>query len=157
MKRHDSLIPLTHDHHHALAQARALRLAAGRGIEERLRQAKEFLAFFQTETTVHFREEEEVVFPLVVQEHEAEPVLKRVMLDHLRIHSLVRTLGSEADGGTVDGEVLTNVAGALEAHIRFEEKTVFPLIERLLPEETISGINLHHRERSLPSATNRSG
>ena len=34
MKRHPALIPLSHDHHHALAAARRLRLAADRTLRE---------------------------------------------------------------------------------------------------------------------------
>ena len=150
MKRHDSLIPLTHDHHHALAQARALKLAASRGGEDRLRQSREFLDFFETETKNHFREEEEVVFPLVVQEPEAKPVLERAMLDHLRIHALIRSLKVEVETGAIDDGTPSKVADALARHIRFEEKVVFPLIERILTVEALDAISLHSRKRSDP-------
>lgn len=43
---------------------------------------------------------------------------------------------------------MTKVASALGQHIRFEEKTVFPLVERLLPEKTLSGVNLRPRNRA---------
>jgi hypothetical protein len=48
-KRHPNLIPLTHDHHHALAHARRLRVAAGGTREDRSEQAREFLYFFRTD------------------------------------------------------------------------------------------------------------
>ena len=83
MKRHDSLILLTHDHHHALAQVRALRLAATRGGEDRLRQSGEFLDFFETETRDHFREEEEVVL--------IERILTVEALDAISLHSRKRS------------------------------------------------------------------
>lgn len=147
MRRHDALIPLTHDHHHALAQVRSLRSAAGGGDPERLHQAREFLAFFESETTLHFREEEEVVLPLVIDEPEAQPILAQVMMDHLRINALVSTLQWEAESGSIREETMSKVASALGEHIRFEEKTVFPLVERLLPEETLGRVNLRPRNR----------
>lgn len=154
MKRHNSLIPLTHDHHHALAQVRTLLLSAGQSNEERKRKANDFVVFFETETRTHFREEEEVVFPPVVDEAEAEPILARVMLQHLHIHALVHTLRSELEGGTPSAGALSSVANKIEEHIRFEEKTVFPLIERLLPEEVLNAVALHPRHRSQLSKCN---
>ena len=141
-KRHAGLLPLTHDHHHALAQARRLRVAAGGDASGLTEQAEEFLRFFDEHTVTHFREEEEILFPLVVGESEAEPVLARVMLDHLRIHALVGALRSE-----VDAEAAVAVAGALENHIRLEEKTVFPMIERLVAADSLSGLPLSPRNR----------
>lgn len=69
MRRHDALIPLTHDHHHALARARRLRLAAAsENGEEQRAAAEEFVEFFEGDSVLHFREEEEILFPLVIGE-----------------------------------------------------------------------------------------
>jgi iron-sulfur cluster repair protein YtfE (RIC family) len=146
-KRHEGLMPLTHDHHHALAQARRLRVTAKESDEERLGQAREFLDFFGSETLTHFREEEEVVFPLIVDQSEAEPSLIRLMVEHLRIHAGVRDLRAEVAAGTVASGTLTNIASLLEEHIRFEEKTVFPLIERFAPID-LNGLELSPRQRA---------
>jgi len=81
-----------------------------------MRKANEFLVFFETETTAHFREKEEVVFPMVVDEVEAEPVLAQVMLQHLHIHALVHSLETELQGGTPSAGALSNVANKLEEH-----------------------------------------
>ena len=58
MKRDPSLVPLSHDHHHALVQARRLREGAEPGAS--------FLRFFSEETIRHFCEEEERLFPALV-------------------------------------------------------------------------------------------
>lgn len=129
-------------------------LSAGQSNEERKRKANAFVVFFETETRTHFREEEEVVFPLVVDEAEAEPILARVMLQHLHIHALVHTLRFELEGGTPSAGALSSVANKIEEHIRFVEKTVFPLIERLLPEEVLNAVALHPRHRSQLSKCN---
>jgi iron-sulfur cluster repair protein YtfE (RIC family) len=133
MRRHDALIPLTHDHHHALAQARKLHLAAASGTEQRGIAAREFIDFFRQDTLEHFRNEEETIFPLVVEEEEAEAPLARLMNEHLRIHGLVRTLTIEIEADDPQQATLEGLSDLLEAHIRFEEKTFFPLVERLAP------------------------
>ena len=144
MKRHDSLIPLTHDHHHALAQARRLRLAAAREEDERLPAVEEFLAFFENDTLLHFREEEEVIFPLVVEEVEAAEPLQRLLMDHVWIHAAVAELRFAVPD--VSAKAMEALATRLESHIRFEEKTFFPLVERLASSR-LGGIALSERVR----------
>ena len=148
MKRHDSLIPLTHDHHHALAQARRLKAAAKGSDEDRLRQAREFLDFFESDTLVHFREEEEVVFPLAVDDVRAAALIGRVVLQHVQIHALVARLAAEVEAGRVTAETEGAVAGALEKHIRLEEREVFPVIQEVVPDGELTEIALSARNRS---------
>jgi hemerythrin-like domain-containing protein len=150
MKRHDALIPLTHDHHHALAQARRLRLATAAGPEERTAVAGEFIDFFGRDTLVHFRKEEEIIFPLVVEEREAEAPLARLMMEHLRIHALVRRLAAEVEDGDPRPATLDGLSNILETHIRFEEKTFFPLVENLVPSD-LAALDLVPRDRGAPS------
>ncbi|MGH2757798.1 MAG: hemerythrin domain-containing protein [Actinomycetota bacterium] len=131
MRRHEALIPLTHDHHHGLAQARRLRLAAKTDDEARLEAAKAFLRFFRDDTLAHFRDEEERVFPLAVEAPECRPTLERVVFEHLQIHALARVLQSDVDQDAARPPHMVRLADVLEGHIRFEEKVVFPLIERI--------------------------
>ena len=132
-RRHESLIPLTHDHHHALAQARRLRLAAEGDEQQRLTQAHEFIDFFDSHTLTHFREEEEIVFPLVVDEPDAEPLLTQLLMEHVRLHAFALGLRSELRRGAPSGAVMKRLAPLLDSHIRLEEKRLFPLIERIVP------------------------
>ena len=65
-RRHAQLIPLTHDHHHALAHARQLRIAATADDPESLPDVvARFLDAYETELVPHFREEEELLLPLL--------------------------------------------------------------------------------------------
>jgi hypothetical protein len=54
MKRHPALIPLSHDYHHGLVQARRLRRAAARDAPERHDAASAFLSVFARNTRQHF-------------------------------------------------------------------------------------------------------
>lgn len=124
MKRHPVLIPLSHDHHHALAAARRLRLAAERG--DASAEAAAFSRFFAEESVPHFREEEERLFPLVAHSEEAQPLVVRALLEHQQLHALARQVASG------ESAPMRELAELLEAHVRFEERELFPLIERLL-------------------------
>jgi hemerythrin-like domain-containing protein len=124
VKRSPSLIPLSHDHHHALVAARRLRLAADR--DDAAAEAAAFARFFSEESVPHFREEEERLFPLVAFSDEARPLVVRALLEHQQLHALVRELSSG------ERARLHEAAELLEAHVRFEERELFPLIERLL-------------------------
>jgi hemerythrin-like domain-containing protein len=142
-KRHSRLIPLTHDHHHALAQARRLRVAAGETSAQRLDQASQFLHFFSVDTIGHFRKEEEILFPLGIDDPEAAPLLGRVVVDHLRIHALVARLRGQVNQQEVTEAVARQVADALEAHIRLEEGELFPLLEKVVPEDRLGELVLN--------------
>jgi quercetin dioxygenase-like cupin family protein len=130
VKRSPPLIPLSHDHHHALAAARRLRRAAGR--DDARAEATAFSHFFATESVRHFRDEEERLFPLVVHSEEAQPLVARALLEHQRLHALARDV---ANG---ESATMRELAELLTAHVRFEERELFPLIERLLGDALTS-------------------
>jgi quercetin dioxygenase-like cupin family protein len=132
MKRHPALVPLSHDHHHGLVQARRLRAGAQTG--DARAAARAFLRFFSDESVQHFREEEEQLFPLVAEAEEAREPLVRVLLEHQRLHALAGRLAAQAEAGAPDGELMAELGELLEQHIRYEERRLFPLIERLLPD-----------------------
>ena len=145
-KRHENLIPLTHDHHHALAAARHLQLAAGRDTAGRVAATNTFLEFFGSETVAHFREEEEDIFPLVIDAAEAKDPLVRLLLDHVQIHGLVGRLQAELAGDGPSEDTMTAIASSLQKHIRYEEKVFFPMVESLAPDP-LDSVELAPRAR----------
>lgn len=86
---------------------------------------------------------------MVVDEPEAVDALSRLLLDHLRIHAAVHELRSQLEQSAVAAETLTLIAGQLEEHIRFEEKTMFPLIEQIAATK-LREVELMPRDRSRP-------
>lgn len=150
MARHDSLIPLTHDHHHALVKARRLIMAADTGDEkEVLAAGEDFLRFFADHTLLHFHEEEEVVFPLLLEEEtEAPGPLVTVLLDHVRIHGLVARLRERVAADEADAGLVRDIGESLRAHVRLEENELFPLIEQRVSERNLQSVRLAERDRS---------
>ena len=126
MKRLQALIPLSHDHHHALVEARRLRRAADRD-DDPSGAAAAFVRFFRTSSVPHFREEEEALFPLVIDVEEARALLVQALLDHQYLHALVAAL----EAGRDVRATMRELGERLEAHVRLEERQLFPLIERV--------------------------
>jgi hemerythrin-like domain-containing protein len=140
-KRTPELRTLSEDHHHGLVQARGLRRAAEADEAGSAEAAvKRFLDFWQKDTALHFRIEEEVLLPVMARyggDLSREPLVEMIE-DHARIRGLVMQLSDEAIGGNVRLETLHEIGERLEAHIRLEERVVFPLIEESLSEAALT-------------------
>ena len=134
MKRHPALVPLSHDHHHALVEARRLRRAAG--TPESAAAAGAFLRFLAEETVPHFRDEEELLFPRVLDFEEARELLVKALLEHQRLHALTARLQQSVSAGGEIEDLMRELGELFEAHVRLEERRLFPLIERLLEDVT---------------------
>lgn len=137
-KRHSALIPLSHDHHHSLAQARRLKeISAGSDPAGLRRTADDFVNFYLGRALHHFREEEELFFPPLVDDETVGPLIARALADHLRLHAQVRVLRRQLSDGDIVPGLLGEIAALLEAHVRFEEQELFPLIEAGISESEL--------------------
>jgi hemerythrin-like domain-containing protein len=137
-RRHETLAPLTHDHHHALAQARRLAdVASSDDPAFRRNGANDFVNFYFGRAVRHFHEEEELFFAPLIDHEEARELVVRAVSDHLRMHALVRKVKTGLSRGEAEPETLGSIAKLLVEHVRFEERELFPLVERLVPEEDL--------------------
>jgi iron-sulfur cluster repair protein YtfE (RIC family) len=141
MKRTAELRTLSEDHHHTLVQARRLRKSAEADEADSLEAAVTgFLDFWQKDTAHHFRKEEEVLLPIMARygaDLSLEPLVE-MLEDHARIRGLVMQLRDEVVGGNVLLQTLHELGERLEAHIRLEERVVFPLIEESISEAALT-------------------
>lgn len=143
MKRHPALIPLSHDHHAELVQARRLRLASGSDVPEaRAAAATEYVSAFFTETASHLRVEEEQLFPLLERHAGGSPLLERVLNEHGELRGLASALREEVAAGDVSGETMLQLADLLDAHVRREERELFPVIEQTVPDAELRSLDL---------------
>jgi iron-sulfur cluster repair protein YtfE (RIC family) len=140
MKRHRSLLPLSHDHHRALVQVR--RLKGVREGSDAGTVARAFLGFFAEETVRHFREEEELVFPAVLDCPSAREPLVQALLQHERLHALTKLLREALDTGRPITPIMQELGDLLVAHVRHEERCLFPLIEEFVDDSTLAAIEL---------------
>lgn len=136
MKRHEALVPLSHDHQHTLAIA--LRLT--RADERTAAQAgAAFLAMWELEERRHLRVEEDVLLPLYAEHADPEhPLVRRLLTDHVLIRRDANLLLER-----IDLQTLHRLGARLAEHVHMEERELFPLVETTLPESALQ--KLHAR------------
>lgn len=123
MKRSEALTPLSHDHHQALFVA--LRLRRAERASNQL--VDEFRRFWQEHGGPHFRVEEEVLLPFWQRFGSPDPEqVARLAREHLEIRALAMMVAEE---GEVELAEIQRLGELLQAHVRYEERELFPLIE----------------------------
>lgn len=139
MKRHDGLQPLSREHHPALVQAKRLRDFAGNAAQAR-ELGLAFVGFWDADIAQHFRDEEELLLPLLAQHagDDAAEILE-TLAQHVQLRRAVmqlrRLLAADA---TIAAPLLNALGDGLKAHVRFEEDELFPFAEQTLLEEDLN-------------------
>lgn len=140
MKRHKSLYSLSHDHHQGLILAQQLKKGAPqyKGIPSTLEAKKEYtLEFYKSELVKHFKDEEEILFPVVIKKDEkVDKLIAEIVSEHRKMESLVNDLKKTEHFETV----LDELGSLLEKHIRKEERKLFPKIQALFSEKELTHI-----------------
>ena len=126
MKRSDILQPLSREHYTALALAKSCVHAAQSGDEAQVSLAcQRAIRAFASELEPHFKIEEVTLLPLLRSE-ESQFLAKITMADHQQLRGLLNALRLN------DACALDNFGKCLAAHVRFEERELFPVLECLL-------------------------
>ena len=125
MKRHEWLQDLSREHHLALRLALATKRAVAAGDPAQIRATATLCAeAYGSDLEPHFLREENDVLPLLAQVG-AGALVDRTLAEHEEMRRLAARL-NEADPTTLErfGELLG-------AHVRFEERELFPAAEAL--------------------------
>jgi hemerythrin-like domain-containing protein len=135
-KRFESIIPLSREHHYALMLC--LRIHRGvpkhKELTDWLReQAKKTVRFFDTSLASHFNAEETALFPAMSRIAEATTIVTNLLEEHREIQRRVEALRRTTEA--LLAEELLDFADLLEQHIRKEERQLFPLYEKSIPED----------------------
>lgn len=126
MKRNPILQPLSREHHAALTLGEACERAAQSGDAAMVSQAcQRAIRAFSNELDPHFLIEEQSLLPLL-KSTETLPLVQRTLADHQQLRGLLNGLQQN------DVEALDRFGKCLTAHVRFEERELFPVIESLL-------------------------
>ena len=127
MKRSLTLQPLSREHHTALALAKACERAVQSGDEEKINKAcQRVIQVFSDELEPHFQLEEKSFLPLL-SNAENRQLEERTLAEHEQLRGLLDDLRQ----GNMKS--LDSFGKCLVAHVRFEEKELFPALEILLP------------------------
>src|SRR5450759_1646608 len=126
MKRSTILQPLSREHYTALTLAKASERAAQSGDEALVSQTcQRVIHAFSDALEPHFQLEEISLLPLL-QSAETQPLVERTLADHQQLRGLIDAL-RQNDAGALD-----SFGKCLSAHVRFEERELFPVLENLL-------------------------
>jgi len=125
-KRHKALQPLSRQHHQGLLLSWKIRSGFNKNIDpKRIKVYVDW--FFETHLIPHFKMEEDHIFTILDTEHE---LIKRALAEHRRLNRLFNKNEDET-------KVLSKIEEELEQHIRFEERVLFPEIQKIATEEQL--------------------
>lgn len=132
MKRHPSLEPFSRDHNVGLVLARQMSLAVHEPEAARRKVSKTLIQCWDEEMEDHFRMEEELLIPVIPDGDSSE----RLLREHREFGAYVESARRTPLG---DGD-LSGAGSLLNDHIRWEERVLFPLIERTATEGQLADL-----------------
>ena len=134
MQRDPSLIPLSHQHQHALSLCVRLERALEAGARDLGAWQREVHDHYRNEVQFHFAAEETVLFPAARRFPELAILVEELADEHgrLREHFL------HAARGTMDQGELESFAKLLSGHIRKEERQLFERMQELMNQEELT-------------------
>src|SRR5699024_1194057 len=145
IKRNEALYPLSHHHTNALFIALKLKQAGTKKSRLSLEEVKkDAVSFFEPGGKKHFREEEEVLLTAYAQYASIDrSEIQEMLLEHVKIRAKFDTLNKS---DTIDVSFMHDLGNLLESHIRKEERIIFPMIEKAVPEEKLRELASHFHE-----------
>jgi len=155
MLRDRNLVPLSHQHQHALA----LCVRIGKAFAEVHdapdvhRWEAEIVRLFDQEIAFHFAAEETVLYPVADQWDELHQLVDELRIEHI----LLRRNVERARGGQFTVTDLQVFTAALSEHVRKEERQLFETMQRLLDPEQFrklgSELDRYFQSSGMPGAS----
>lgn len=134
MLRDKNLIPLSHQHQHALALCVRIERASPIPDGDLEAWQAEIAQLVQTEIEIHFTAEEAAVFPAALRFAEMIPLIDELVADH----AWLREHFAAAPTGSMSADDFLALAGRLAAHIRKEERQLFERLQALMSAEDLA-------------------
>lgn len=134
MLRNKNLIPLSHQHQHALALCVRIERASPVPKDDLASWESEIAQFFENEISAHFAAEEKVIFPAATRFDELKPLVKDLLSDHTELRSMFTAAAAQAMS---PGEV-SSLAKRLSEHIRKEERQLFEGMQQVMSSKELA-------------------
>jgi hemerythrin-like domain-containing protein len=148
MLRDKNLIPLSHQHQHALALCVLINRALERGEQNPAEWQDEIQRLFESELVYHFDAEEQFLFPAAEQIAN----LAALVAELRQQHEQMRRYALSPKNG--DLRELQEFAATLEAHVRREERELFEAVQQSLTQAQLESIGTrtvaYFRESNVP-------
>lgn len=131
IKRSKELAPLSREHHDGLLYAWKIKqgLANGTPVETLCNYTR---WFWSNHIKPHFKDEEKVLVKFLPA---GNPLVQQMMTEHAQIRDLVISLDKIPDSNS-----LKLLSEFINSHIRFEERELFPYVEKTLTPEQLNEI-----------------
>ena len=153
MLRDRNLIPLSHQHQHALAMCVRLDRALAKGNADLNAWQEEIAGIWQSEIRYHFEAEESILFPAANKYVPLEPLVKQLLSEH----GTLRNFFARAKARDLDGAKLKIFSQILTLHIRTEERQLFEECQRLMTSEEMAlagaAMDQYFAESGMPGAS----
>lgn len=134
MQRDRNLVPLSHQHQHALALCVQIERGLRSEHPDPQHWQQEIARLFESEIRYHFEAEEKVLFPFA----QRAPSL-RDLVDELRIeHVSLRQYAAGAAAARLTVPELQLFGASLAAHVRKEERQLFEGIQEFFSAEDLT-------------------
>jgi len=137
MKRHESLLCISREHHTALLLAQVLKKDAPsyKGMPVQVLDKIAYLkANYHTNLKQHFHAEENILFPFLTGKNNLiDELIDDLIKDHNRLAENIAMLDDHHDSE----KLLDETGRLLELHIRKEERVLFQKIQEVLSEEEL--------------------
>jgi iron-sulfur cluster repair protein YtfE (RIC family) len=135
VKRHQSLLTFSREHHTVLLLAQVLKKDSPefKGMPVKVPDKVEYLkAKYHTELKKHFQEEENILFPFITGKNNViDELIDDLIKDHMKLAENIGQLETHQDSE----KLLDETGCLLERHIRKEERVLFQKIQEVLTED----------------------
>jgi hemerythrin-like domain-containing protein len=152
MLRDPALIPLSHQHQHALALCVRIERAPRSTSQELLAWQAEIVSLFEQEIRFHFHAEESVLFPAAERFSELRDLVHDLIHDHTELRAAVE----RAESGTMTAPDLKAFAERLAMHVRREERELFEAMQKLFSADELAllgaKVDNDFRDGGMPAA-----
>ena len=147
MKRHPALVPLSREHYGVLYLAVRLQRATTNSAEQIARELREQWPAEEG----HLRREEQILLPAYAADPQAVGSdIAQVLDDHELIRQIVAEIADCPSLGA-----LRALGVKLADHVHYEERVVFPQIQKTLPQADLYALGARLREDRDADRTRR--
>ena len=130
--RSEHIKRLSREHHFTLLFCWKIRQGLKTNVSgERIRKYVQY--FWQQHLQPHFREEEKILFAPMKDRH-----VQRAINEHTSIRQQIEHLSTYPQNK--ERKTLAKIADMVDEHVRYEERELFPHLERKLSEEQLENI-----------------
>jgi hemerythrin-like domain-containing protein len=134
MLRDKNLIPLSHQHQHALAMCVRLDRALAKSNADLAAWQEEIAGIWESEIRFHFEAEERVLFPAAEKYPALQPLVQQLIAEH----KTLRDFFARAKARQMDAAALKIFGETLSQHIRTEERQLFEECQRQMAADEMS-------------------